>query len=843
MKKFISWILLLCILSAYPAVAHADAENDRLTAYMKKQGFIDDSYNPELELTKSAMASLFSGFFDDSKDYVSMQLFSDVDKNTPNSYDINKAAANGIFAVSTPPSSFYPDEKVSCDDIAVKLVGMLGYSDIITKGDNVGKAHSLGLYKGTSTENTEMTNALIIIYNALDKKILESNFTSNLSYSISEDETLLSKTRNIYYFSGRINAVGKNALAKEYETGTDYVRIDEYKLRLSENMRVSAVLNLGAEVKAYYRETDDEYYLVHIELKKDRSVSFELADYGGIEDDKLKYEDKNGRIKTLNLSPYTYIVYNNRPVAQLPELGKYGTMKVISSDGRGYDVIIVKEYTDYVFGEYRQSQNLIMMKGTNTSIKLEDFEDILIYNGDGRSVELTQLVSSDVISVIENEDSIEIAVAQNSKNGTVEVVGNEDGRQYLTLNGVRYELSSEVNNEDAANTDSAALVGSSLTVYFNIFGRIAGYSLSGNSEQVGYLIWVKYDSDIDIVKAKIFNSIGQFETRGIRMKGKMIKIDDTQVGYEWFISENIDSATGKFIPRIVQYKVNSDGEITNIKGARSAAGECLYLKSELTQEKRYRAQVRSFSSYAMLKPDAKIFVVPNVENSWDNSKYRVVSPTFFTENSRYNGIKFYGTSKRDIAVPYAVYEQNSTSSEGDGIPIVITKITQSINADDEPIHIIEGIGYNDEYIQYVGGANVKLNETNLTAGTADMGKKVELAVGDVIRGKYSYADGTYQSVELFYDASDSEPWKPNAVSVDWFEGDSIRCGKVTAIYDGVMEVEQSDGSKVCYDIGNTKFYNVERNVKTGSVADIIPTVSRVVFYDNYARCRWVAIYN
>ena len=519
----------LCILSAYPAVAHADAENDRLTAYMKNLGFIDDSYNPELELTKSAMASLFSGFFDDSKDYVSMQLFSDVDKNTPNSYDINKAAANGIFAVSTPPSSFYPDEKVSCDDIAVKLVGMLGYSDIITKGDNVGKAHSLGLYKGTSTENTEMTNALIIIYNALDKKILESNFTSNLSYSISEDETLLSKTRNIYYFSGRINAVGKNALAKEYETGTDYVCIDEYKLRLSENMRVPAVLNLGAEVKAYYRETDDEYYLVHIELKKDRSVSFELADYGGIEDDKLKYEDKNGRIKTLNLSPYTYIVYNNRPVAQLPELGKYGTMKVISSDGRGYDVIIVKEYTDYVFGEYRQSQNLIMMKGTNTSIKLEDFEDILIYNGDGRSVELTQLVSSDVISVIENEDSIEIAVAQNSKNGTVEVVGNEDGRQYLTLNGVRYELSSEVNNEDAANTDSAALVGSSLTVYFNIFGRIAGYSLSGNSEQVGYLIWVKYDSDIDIVKAKIFNSIGQFETRGIRMKGKMIKIDDTQV--------------------------------------------------------------------------------------------------------------------------------------------------------------------------------------------------------------------------------------------------------------------------------------------------------------------------
>lgn len=174
---------------------------------------------------------------------------------------------------------------------------------------------------------------------------------------------------------------------------------------------------------------------------------------------------------------------------------------------------------------------------------------------------------------------------------------------------------------------------------------------------------------------------------------------------------------------------------------------------------------------------------------------------------------------------------------------MITKITQSINADDEPIHIIEGIGYNDEHIQYVGGANVKLNETNLTAGTADMGKKVELAVGDVIRGKYSYADGTYQSVELFYDASDSEPWKPNAVSVDWFEGDSIRCGKVTVIYDGVMEVEQSDGSKVCYDIGNTKFYNVERYVKTGSVADIIPTVSRVVFYDNYARCRWVAIYN
>lgn len=102
---------------------------------------------------------------------------------------------------------------------------------------------------------------------------------------------------------------------------------------------------------------------------------------------------------------------------------------------------------------------------------------------------------------------------------------------------------------------------------------------------------------------------------------------------------------------------------------------------------------------------------------------------------------------------------------------MITKITQSINADDEPIHIIEEIGYNDEHIQYVGGANVKLNETNLTAGTADMGKKVELAVGDVIRGKYSYADGTYQSVELFYDASDSEPWKPNAVSVDWFEGD------------------------------------------------------------------------
>lgn len=844
MKKLIA---LLLIFISFSFVASAETDYSEMQSFMTDLGFIDDSFDMEGSMTRGELAKVMSNFFKkDTADYSDLSYFSDVDKNNAYADSINKCTNYGIFVGTAETGLFNPEGIATLDETAVVLVKMLGYDIVANPSEYVSVAHNIGLYKGAYGTDSNNYNILKMIENALEMNIIEvTSFGSKPVYEKIAGKTLLSEALNVVDYKGRINAVGENALAASYTADVDEVRIGDIVAKFDDGKRIELMRNLGMMVKAYYYcDENDEYQLQHIKVLDTRNMEIDFADYLGINGDKLEY-NIDGRKKSVTVNSYSYILYNNRPVNAMPAIGSNGTIKLISSDNNGvYDVIIVKEFTDYIVDTYQIDKKRIVMKYSNESINLEEIEDITAYDESYSPIDLSKLESGSVISVILNSTSVEIAGCKKSVYGKVEGIQNEGGEQYLVIDGNNYVIGNRINNSPVSNIDLNVYVGSEGTVKFNTFGKICAVEISSSTTRYGYLIWVKYSTEDDTVIAKIFNSFGQFEKLNVRTKNNQINIDGNYLDHIVFISNN--SNNNEFVPTLIGYKVNSKGEITRIEMPASTERDGLYHKVSLTSDKRFRTGVNSFGSAAILAPDAKIFVVPDEVSNEDG--YRVVSSSFFSADARYKNIDFYGYGKKEITSPLAVYKvSNSTDSLSNGTTMIVTDIDYTLNIDNEIIYIIKGIGAaGAEEVSYVGAPGVELNKTTYTWDKTSIGSEIKISRGDIIRGRYSLADSNYYQVELLYDASEKQ-WLPANAGLVWNDYDAIRYGKISNIYDGHLRYVPTIGTEEKVYKCPAKYVLIDADgeladITEASAADIILNSSQVVFYDNYDRCRWMAIY-
>lgn len=844
MKKLLA-LFLIFISFAIPVSAETDYSE--LQAFMTDLGFIDDSFDMEGNMTRGELADVMCNFFkNDTADYSALSYFSDVDKDNAYVNEINKCTHYGIFIGTDKDGLFNPDGKATLDEATVVLVKMLGYDIVAKPSEYISIGHEIGLYKGTSNTNSTNHNILIMVENALDQDIIEvTSFRENPVYGKVSGKTLLSEALNVVEYKGQITAVGGNALTASYTVDADEVRIGDIVAKFDAKKRIEMMRNLGMRVKAYfYCDENEEYHLKHIKVLDTRNIEMDCSDYIDMNGDRFEYK-VDGKKKSVKINSYSYIVYNNRPVNAMPQIGNNGTIKLISSDNSTvYDIIIVKEYTDYVVDKYQPEKQRLVMKYSNESIEFEEIEDITAYDENYLSIDATKLESGSVISVILNDTSIEIAKCKKHIYGKVDRSYLDDGRLYFVIDGKDYEIGNRINNEITAGIDLNAYNGSEVTVMFNCMGRICAIESSVIPTKYGYLIWVKYYDDDDALVAKIFNSSGQFEKLNIRTKDEKINIDGNYQNYSSFINDH--SNNNIFTPTLIGYRMNSSGEITRIELPASVERDGLYYKSTLSSDQRFRTGVNSFGSVAILSENAKIFIVP--EDISNEQGYRIVSTTFFTGDARYKNIEFYGYRKNELTSPIAVYKtSNSSDNLSNGTTIIVTDIDYTLNIDDEIVYVIKGIGgASSEEITYMGAPDIVLDQTTYTAITSSLGRTVDIGVGDVIRGRYSQADSNYYQIELMYDASEKE-WLPSTNGVVWNDYDAIRFGKIDKIYNGHMQYVSEDGSTEKVYKCPAKYYLIDAYGNSGEVTeasaeDIIMNASDVVFYDNYDRCRWIAIY-
>lgn len=843
MKKLVL-LLLICISFSFTVSAQTDYSE--IQALMTDLGFVDEGFDIEGSMTRGELAKVMSNFFkSDTADYRGMSYYDDVGENDANVNEINKCTSYGIFVGTSATGTFRPDSKATLDDAAVIMVKMLGYDVVANPSEYVKVGREIGLYKGISDGYSVNHNILIMIENALETNIIEIiSYGSDPVYKKVSDKTLLSEALGIVKYKGRLNAVGENALNASYAVDIDEVRIDDITAEFDESKKPEMLCSLGMKVEAYCYCKDDDYSLQHIKLLDTRNISIDFSDYKGVNGSRIEYS-VGGNRKSAEVNSYSYIVYNNRPVDTMPQIGINGTIKLISSDNSSvYDIIIVKEYKDYIVDKYNADKKTLVMKYSDESIELEDIDDVTAYDENGLPIELKKLESGSVISVIQNTESIEIVYSKKSVYGKIENSYREDGNLYFTIDGKAYEISDRVNNLLTQALDLSIYHGSEGSVQLNFMGRICAVEVTVSSKRYGYLIWVKYLEEDNSVVAKIFNSFGQFEKLSVKTKREQINIDGSYQDYIVFISNNSDNNV--FVPTLIGYKVNGEGEIVNIEMPSTTARDGLYHQKKLSSDQRFRTGINSFGSAAVLSSDAKIFIVP--DNAFDESGYRVVSTTFFTADARYKNLDFYGYSKNELTSPLAVYKASSSSDNlSNGTPIIITEIKQTLNADDEIVYIIKGVGgASNEEIIYIGAPNTELNKTTYTATTTALGKEVKLGVGDVIRGRYSQTDSYYYQTELIYDASERE-WLPKSAGIVWNDYDAIRFGKISSIYNGHMKYISEDGLTEKVYKCPVKYYLIDADggkaeIEEASASDIVTGVSDVVFYDNYDRCRWIAVY-
>ena len=845
-KKQLSWVLILSFLLLFAgsvndpvsATANNPSATSELQALMTDLGFINERFDMEGSMTRSELAGVLSNFFSrDSVDYSASSVYRDVSEDNEYRGAINKCTSYGIF-VGSAEKSFSPDRKATLEETATALVRVLGYSAVTEPSEYNNVGRELGLYRGTSADRSDNYNILKMIENSLEMNPVEITSYDGRSavYRKATDKTLLYEALHITVYKGQIRAIGENALSLSDSVGVGYARIGEVVSQYAPKTEIEILRNLGMNGKAYFYDDGDEYMLRHLEILETKCTEIDFSDYIGTKGTTLQYSVKD-RDRTAQLNSYSYIVYNNRPVDAMPAIGTNGTIRLISSDNSGtYDVVIIKEFTDYVIDTYNADQKEILLKYSNEAIELDRMKSIIAYDENDAPIELNKLPSGSVVSVIVNPHSIEIAMSKKSVYGTAEII-RRNGKQYFKIGGVEYEAGARINNLPIERVDIDRYSGTQLSASLNRFGKVCAVEVTVTQLKYGYLISVEYSDKT--VKAKIFNSIGQLEERTVKKNKDRIKVDDYYQDYAVFIRNNTNS--GGFVSTLIGYRLNSDGEITNIEMPASEARDGLYLSAVVSSDRRFRSGINSFGSQAILDADATIFIVP--EDASDDSKYRVVSSTFFTADARYKNIEFYGYQKNELTSPLAVYKVNTNTSDlSNGAPMIVTDVSKTFNSDGEWLYVIEGIGTSSaEKITYVGALNIELGKTKYTATVSALPGEVEIGVGDVVRGRYSRGDSYYYQIELMYDASEKE-WLPSSAGVIWNDYDAIRCGCAGSVYNGYIKFIPKDGSdEKVYKCTQKLFLVEDGRVTEASLSDIRPT-SDLVFYDNYDRLRWVAVY-
>ncbi len=844
MKKLICSVLALCISvgSSVPIFsADTDAAESNEYELLEKLGIIDEAYDIGGNVSRGEFAEMISAFFEDNEyDFSNMNYYSDVDKGSEYANAINKGTYYGIFQGVEANRKFEAESPILLDHAAVALVRLLGYEIAVGNGTFVGTANKIGLYKGIKSDTGVNENLLIMINNALEIKVMEPVLDgSGDSYRLSDEYDLLLKVFGVRKIKGVVNAVGAAALTSFNKTESSQIRIGDRVFEIDEADRPALLAKLGMTVEAYYKD-DDSMRLLCAEDKGDDYVEIDLADYDRLESGKLTYYDGD-RLRELKIDNYTYIVYNNEPRGAMPAVGNNGTMRLISNGGNSeYNVIIIKEYTDYIVSEYVADKNVILMKYTNESINLNNYEGYAIYDANGEIMKPQDIKEGAVLSAASNANEIELVYSEKRLGAVLEEIETERGNKYITAKGQKYMLSERINNASATNFNINLYTNKEIYLTFNILGNVCGITAVEAIQQYGYIVWAKRDLESDNLICKMYTSDGTFERLSFRVKNEQITVDGEK--------RDIDVFLGGFSPSIVSYNLNSSSQITKISFPATTAEapkDGIYLMKAMTSGQRYRSDVLSFGGEAILSKNATIFAIP--DDISDETSYRVASPGFFRNDASYTNISFYGTDKNSIAAPIAVWKVNKASTYK-GQSMVVTSVIRTVNEDNEPIDIIKGIGtMNSKEMEYVGAAGVDLITASETAVDVPLTPSRTISKGDIIRGDYSSVDyDIYYSTELLYDASESE-WLPTSAGIEWNDYDAIRYGKIDKFYDGYLRYKSMDEAvQKVYKEGN-RYIVVEDGggsvyVGDGTVADIAFNSSEVVFYDNYDRMRWMVIY-
>lgn len=509
--------------------------------------------------------------------------FTDLDGLHPYYSTVAAAVESGIISET---DNFRPDDPIALNEAVKILVTALGYKGPAVQaggwpGGYISQALKLDLLDNVR-EPFDAKAAVMILYNTLFVKPMDIVSSTEIKPA---DEIALTKFHNIYYEKDTVYAVEDINL-----DGKSFVKESEVRIgnKVFYDPNSIATGYIGRRVKYYYKNDSNNTLIFAEPMNNGDIVNVSVKD---IEDVSVsgkkitvKYNEEKS-IRSISTSSDTKVIYNgqmlNPPYQKSDFDVESGSLKFMSVNKNGYDVLFVYAYDTYVINSVDVYGEKVYAKYRPDVLDLSkdnvpEYE--ITKNIGGKVISLENLKEWDVLSVLKKHPSqesgaLKINVTTKKATGVVEAV-YEDG---VTIGGKNYEISdSFIPYASGLLPSDADKLGKKITVYLGMDGEIVAADIL--REESGKFVYAyKIGKEKKGINGKcilkVFTSKGEWEEIPLKedvvFNGAKMKATDIALRqYELIDLTQFDEMTKE---EAVDYDViwgepSSEGKITRSGG-------------------------------------------------------------------------------------------------------------------------------------------------------------------------------------------------------------------------------------------------------------------------------------
>ena len=725
--------------------------------------------------------------------------FYDVPRNYWAFHEISNLTEMGILN-GTGDKLFRPGDTITKDAAYKIILCAMGYRNYVENyegGYPIGYAtvaNRIGLTKGvTSGQTLTMKDMLHILYNALTVNIMETTGYTNDSamYEMSDDETLISLYRGIYYGKGTVN--GANSITVNGGKLADNIALidDEEYNSNSFNM----IDYLGEKIEFFYKidEVSDEKTLVWVNSKSSDIKTISIDGDATLDTDSFvfTYYNENGKRSRITLDRSVLLVYNGGIVESGYDeiLNNHRYELKLVYNGSKCTVMIVRAYENYIVGTINSQDSLIYDKQrTQTSLDLdaENYDTFCIKRMGKEDMSFEDIKKDDVLTVYESKDNkhMEVYVSSNTVSGTIETIGLTENHQMITIGGKQYRV-----DENRLADDYS--VGDDVTAYTNLYDEIVYITASSGGFQGAFLLQAEYEGS----RLK--------DTLSVKFLGEDSKVTSLKcaekVTIDGITYKNLKEAykallagENKLTAQFALIRKNADGEIREIDTTTLNEGYetsnslqidvPFWYGTETTYTQRL---VRANSNAARIgekivfDENTKVFVVPNVsdydtvseDDLWVTVGSKLVSDTGTFAQS-------YKTAEDIGITKYLLLKEYNPSKVNVELPILVQGISSGIDENGDAIEVLDG---------YQGAAPVHIAADE---SVSDLYSKNRVLPGDVVTiQKDSY--GNVKGCTVIYDYRTSDHRAITALN----DALGMFVGYANSVVDNVVKIGYESGAE------------------------------------------------
>ena len=684
--------------------------------------------------------------------------FYDVPKNYWAFNEISNLTEMGILN-GTGDKTFHPGDTITKGAAYKILLSAMNYSGY---AENFGgyptgyitAANRIKISDGvTGGETVTMSDMMYILYNALTVNIMEPGYLTGdtVTFEVSDDETLISHYRDIYYGKGDVN--GANSITiNGANLKPDYVLIDDETYKCE---GFNMIDYIGERVEFFYEQKDssDDKKLLWVD-RKGTSQDIKTISVDGdayLDTDTFAYtyydENKNRKYK-INLDRSVLLVYNGGIVdSDYDKIlnNKRYELKLVSDGGR-YSVMVVREYENYVVGNINSIDRIVYDKNRPqdfVNLNDVDYDTFSIKRMGNDEMPFEDITKDAVLSVYMSKDKkhIEVYVSYSIVNGVLEQISEEDHTE-VTINGNVYRVDGKVSADNYE-------IGDEVTAYTDVYGEIVYIAAKTGGFQGAFLIKASIDERGKNLDIKL---LGEDSKVGLIKCAENLIVDGVRYKNLKDAYNTLLAGGNKLTAQFALIKKDKNGDIKEIdttvyntekETTNSLRIDVPFIYGEETNYTqrliRVTGSTMRVGERIVFNTATKVFVVPYVtdyDNVDDDDLWVTVGSTIANDTGTY--AQTYKTEERAGAAKYMLFKGYDPSRVRAEMPILAQKITYGTDNDGITVEVLEG---------YQGTARVSVKADE---SVSDLFSKNGVLPGDVVTlKKDSY--GKVKGCTVMYD--------------------------------------------------------------------------------------------